>query len=472
MALSEREKGAHLLRRFGLGASEAELDYYLKNGLNGAIDSLLNYEQNTEAIELPPDVIRNKNGNLPIQRIGSWWAGRMLMTRKPLQEKMVLFWHNHFATSGDKVTNSLMMIGQNEVLRKNATGNFRTLLHEVSKDPAMLVWLDGQDNIKGRANENFARELFELFTLGVGNYTEKDIQEAARAFTGWSYVRTGKAKRASAEYLFKPKLHDEGPKTVFGKTGNLTGEDVLNHVCALPRTAEFIVSKLWTWFVYPNPSLSTLKPHIDVFVKNNLEIKPLLKSIMKSEEFYSERSVRKLVKNPVDFCLSSLRAMGVGEIIAEGIKALPQTEDEDAQVSAVVSKLGPANSVTQAMKNQGMWLLFPPDVSGWKPGEAWITSATMVERINWANRILGNSQRGSLGKYPVYSLLSADTTPMGIAQKLCSIYDAPIKGAKLVTLAKAAETAMGKDGLTQRNAGLVASAVTKLIFGSPEYQFC
>ncbi|MCX6342378.1 MAG: DUF1800 domain-containing protein, partial [Fimbriimonadales bacterium] len=370
-----------------------------------------------------------------------------------------------------KVVNSTMMIAQNEKLRAFATSKFKTLLLEVSRDPAMLVWLDGQDNIKGRANENFARELFELFTLGVGHYEEKDIQEAARAFTGWSFVRGKGSKYARAEYLFKPALHDTGLKTVLGKSGNLTGEDVIDHVCSLPRTAEFIVQKLWNWFVYPHPQPATLKPFIDGFIKSDLDIKVLLRQIMTSEEFYSERSVRMVVKNPVDFCLTTLRAMGIGETIAQGLASVPPMDDEDARQTALKSKIGIAVACSQAMKNQGMWLLFPPDVSGWKPGEAWITSATMVERINWANRILGTTGRGTLGRYPIFNLLSADTTPMGIAQKLCSIYDAPIKGRKLVLLAEAAEKAMAGEPLTQKNAPLVASTVTKLIFGTPEYQF-
>jgi hypothetical protein len=163
--------------------------------------------------------------------------------------------------------------------------------------------------------------------------------------------------------------------------------------------------------------------------------------------------------------------MGIGETIAQGLASVPPMDDEDARQTALRSKIGTAVACGQAMKNQGMWLLFPPDVSGWKPGEAWITSATMVERINWANRILGTTGRGTLGRYPIFNLLSADTTPMGIAQKLCSIYDAPIKGRKLVLLAEAAEKAMAGEPLTQKNAPLVASTVTKLIFGTPEYQF-
>lgn len=188
---TDREKGAHLLRRFGLGASEAELDYYLKDGLNGAVDRLTEYESVDEGFNINPyDLQPEKAKNLPMPILTAWWIARMIATRRPLQEKMTLFWHDHFATSASKVKASEFMLQQNETLRQYATGNYRSLLTNMSKDPAMLFWLDNQENVRGKPNENFAREVMELFTLGVGNYSEKDVQEAARAFTGWSVMRS------------------------------------------------------------------------------------------------------------------------------------------------------------------------------------------------------------------------------------------------------------------------------------------
>ena len=466
MALTDREKGAHLLRRFGLGASESELNYYMQDGLKSAVDKLLNCESIPEAYEFSWDIVQNAKDQIKPAQAVVGYAARMMMTRRPLLEKMTLFWHNHFATSAEKVTNGPLMIQQNEILRKNALGNFKTLLLEVSMDPAMLIWLDGQDNIKGRANENFAREVMELFTLGVGNYSEKDIQEAARAFTGWSFVRgRGKAEKASAEFMFKPVLHDDGYKTVLGKSGNLTGEDVIGILCANPRVATFITTKLWNWFVYPNPDPATIKPFADDFYRSGLDIKTLLRSIVTSNEFYSEKAYRRLIKNPLDFCLTTVRAMGIGESMAT--RLAPTSADEKASRA----RIAPAAGVSTAMKAQGMWLLYPPDVSGWKPGEPWITSATMVERISWANKIMGTA-KGNIGRYPIYSLLAGDPTPMGIAQKLASIYDAPFSNAKLATLAQAANQALNGQELTQQNANAVAADVLRLIFGSPEFQFC
>lgn len=465
MILAERDKVAHLLRRFGLGASEAEVNYFMQGGLKGAIDKLLNCEATPEAYDFSWEVVESDKGQIRPAQAVVGWSARMLMTRRPLLEKMTLFWHNHFATSAEKVTNGPLMIQQNEILRKNALGNFKTLLSEVSKDPAMLIWLDGQDNIKGRANENFAREVMELFTLGVGNYSEKDIQEAARAFTGWSFVRNGRnAQKSPAEFMFKPVLHDDGPKVVLGKSGNLTGEDVITILCSNQRVAEFIVGKVWNWFVYADPTPATLKPFVDDFWRSGLDIKTLLRGIMESNEFYSERAYRKLLKNPVDFCMATARAMGIGENMAS---QLAPTATDEKQSRA---RIAPAAGVSRAMKNQGLWLFYPPDVSGWKPGEAWITSATMVERIAWANKVMGTAQ-GGIARYPIYSILAGDPSPLGIATKLASIYDAPMSDAKLSKLAEAATLSLKGEALSPKNANMVASDVLRLIFGSPEFQF-
>ncbi|MBI1334937.1 MAG: DUF1800 domain-containing protein [Armatimonadetes bacterium] len=466
MALTERDKVAHLLRRFGLGASEEEVNYYMQGGLKGAIDKLLNCEQVPELYDFSWDVIQDQKGQIRPQQAVVGWSARILMTRRPLLEKMTHFWHNHFATSAEKVTNGPLMIQQNDILRRNALGNFKTLLSEVAKDPAMLIWLDGQDNIKGRANENFGREVMELFTLGVGNYTEKDIQEAARAFTGWSFVRNGRnAQKSPATFMFKPVLHDDGTKTVLGKTGDLSGDDVLGILCSKPRVAEFITNKIWNWFVYPNADPATLKPFVDDFWRSGLDIKTLIRAIVESDEFYSDRAHRKLIKNPLDFCMASARAMGVGEAMAQQLASLGQSD------TGARARLAPAAAVSASMKSQGMWLLYPPDVSGWKPGDAWISSATMVERINWANKVMGGA-KGGINRYPIYTILAGDPSPMGIATKLASMYDVAFSENKMQYLADAATKSLNGQELSQKNANTVAADVLRLIFGSPEFQFC
>jgi uncharacterized protein (DUF1800 family) len=468
MALqTERQKGAHLLRRFGLGASEAELDYYLKDGLNGAIDKLLDYDKVDEGFKYDIESLQNKNNNINPQAVGVWWTARLLVTQRPLQEKMTLFWHDHFATSGSKVNQGPMMHLQNEVLRQNATGNFKTMLMEVSKDPAMLFWLDNQYNVKGKPNENFAREVMELFTLGIGNYTEKDIQEGARAFTGWTIQRTarrdGDQPRGQAEYAFRPRLHDDGDKEFLGIKGTLTGEDVINHLCELPRTAEYLTLKLWEWFAYPNPDKDLVGRLADKFRRADLSIKELLRGIMTAPEFYSTKSLRAIYKNPVDFVIVTLRQLGIGQIVADILN-----ESNNATEANPIGRIAAAGQAYQSMKQMGMQLLYPPDVAGWDSGSAWVTTATMVERIAWADKIFGRGRFGA--RFTSYRIFERDPSAKGVAEKLVSVFDAPIPPSKMPNLIQAAEKAMG-GRLTPQNANAAAAAVGRLIFASPEFQF-
>lgn len=467
MALvTEREKGAHLLRRFGLGASEAELDYYLKDGYSGAIDLLLSYEDIDEGFGIDPNSLRGKDQrfvNMP--GAVAWWGLRLILTRRPLQERMTLFWHDHFATSASKVTGSALMLAQNELLRSHATGNFRTMLHEVSKDPAMLFWLDNQQNVRGKPNENFAREVMELFTLGIGNYTEKDVQEAARAFTGWAYLGPTAARGRQARFLFRPALHDFDEKLVLGKRGPLSGEDVLDHLCNQYRTAEYLTTKIWDWFVWPNPDAATIAPFARRFQQSGLDIKSLLKDIMRSTEFVSVKAERKIVKNPVDAVIVTMRQLGVGEQTRSLIETLRTEEDYIPRASLAA----PAAAVN-SMKSMGMWLFYPPDVAGWDIGQSWITSATMLERINWGGKLFGEGKGGRVPmRYPAYSFFESDPTPRGIVRKLLSIFDAPLSGPRIAILEAAAAKEMGS-GLTARNAGKVAATVTRLMFAAPEFQ--
>lgn len=470
MALqTERQKGAHLLRRFGLGASEAELDYYLKDGLNGAVEMLLDYDKVDENFNYDIEELRRKNkNNIPPQGVGVWWTARLLVTQRPLQEKLTLFWHDHFATSASKVTQGPMMYLQNEILRQNATGSFKTLLMEVSKDPAMLFWLDNQYNIKGKPNENFAREVMELFTLGIGNYTEHDIQEGARAFTGWTIRRRprkdGDEDRPQTEYAFNPRQHDDGEKEFLGATGNFNGDDVINHLCEMPRTAEYITTKLWEWFVYPNPDKDLVGRLADKFRRADLSIKELLRAMMTTPEFYSNKAERAIYKNPVDFVIVTLRQLGIGQIVAEIINDAANAP-EDANP---LGRLAAAAQSYQSMKQMGMQLLYPPDVAGWDSGPAWVTTATMVERIAWADKIFGRGRFGA--RFTSYRLFEKDPSPKGVAEKLVSIFDAPLPASKMPKLIEAALKAMG-GRLTPQNANATAAAVARLIFASPEFQF-
>ncbi len=467
----DRDKVTHLLRRFGLGASEDEVNFYLEGGYDAAVDRLADYESAEEGFDVQIEDL--EQGVLQVVRmpaVVNWWTLRMLMTRRPMQEKMTLFWHDHFATSASKVKFPMLMYAQNQILRKNATGNFRTLLSATSKDPAMLLWLDNQENSAGHANENFAREVMELFTLGIGHYTEKDVQEGARAFTGWTFQRgagkgkIGKVKKqAGATFSFTSRKHDSGNKTFLGNSGPLDGDDILNILCDQARTAEYITGKVWSWFVYPNPEIATIKRFADIFRAHNLEIKPLLKAIMRSPEFVSDRAVASEFKCPVDICVSTLRQLGIGETVGEAVRG--------AGKNVVRSEIVPAVLASDSMKKLGMSLMYPPDVSGWDGGAKWISSATLLQRIAWAERLFGKGkgQRSPM-RYATFQLFTKDPTPSGVVQKLLSVFDVRVKPEKADSLTGAAAKACG-GRLTEANADATASAVCRLLFTSPEFQF-
>lgn len=303
----------------------------------------------------------------------------------------------------------------------------------------------------------------ELFTLGIGHYTEKDIQESARAYTGWSVG--GKPgpkddpKNLGRQFVYRPRLHDDGTKTFFGKSGEFTGDDILDMLCKMPRTAEFIAGKVWTFFAYPNPEPAVLQRISHEFKQSGLDIKTLILAIMESPEFYSEKAERAIYKNPVEFTVATARQLGLGSIMSDNMKAQ----------GFVRGQLAPIIQVGQSMKGMGMQLFYPPDVAGWDQGQSWITTATMVERIGWADRLFGG-QRVVLRIDP-FSIFKDDPTPRGVATTLVSVFDAPIAEDKLEKLVAAAEKATeGK--LTQANAGEAARAVARLIFATPEFQFC
>lgn len=468
--ITDRDRTAHLLRRFGFGASETEIDFYAEGGWEKAVDRLLNYTAIEEPFSLPLEAFAVNQNALRPQSLQAWWMAKMLATQRPLQEKMTLFWHDHFATSAQKVTNALLMHEQNETFRTHATGSFKDLLTEASKDPAMIVWLDNQYNVKGKPNENFAREVMELFTLGIGNYTEKDIQEAARAFTGWSFRgadRRQLSRNRTSEFFFNARQFDSGEKAVLGSKGPFTGEDVLNLLCDEPQTARYLTTKIWEWFAYKDPEPGLIDRLAGEFKRSGLHIGTLLRAIMTSKEFYSERAERAVYKTPIDFTVSTLRQLGLGQRIL-ALKA-----GGDGMVPR--NQLGPIAAVLNASKSMGMDIIYPPDVAGWEGGSAWITSATMIERVKWADRLFGTLPTGPgrqvpQVRFPASALFSPSTSPEELATRLISIFDAPIAASKWQALVEAARKA--SDGrITSQNVNRTAAAVCRLIFGAPEFQF-
>ena len=471
---TETEKVAHLLRRFGLGASEAEIDFYGQGGYAAAVDRLLNFESRPDTVEYTEEFLKDAQGRTPPNPRQAQVAtyAYFLTTNRPLEAKMFLFWHDHFATSAQKVSNGPTMFKHFHALRGAATGNFYDMLVTISKDPAMLHWLDNHLNLKGRANENFAREVMELFTLGVGNYTEKDNQEAARAFTGWTYgFQRGQrvipareeVPRPNSVFVFDAANHDDANKTFFGKTGNWNGDDILRMLCEMPRTAFYITEKMWEWFAYPKPAKALVEKHAAVFQRSGLEIKALLKSIMLDPEFVSDRADRAILKNPIDFCVSMMRQLGVGAALApqlHGYVASEGTAGRRMLVSAFRAMQG-----TQSM---GMLLLQPPDVAGWPTQEQWISTSTMVERMTFGPELFMNGRQPT--QIPAFNLVASNPSAAGVVNALCSLFDVSLPTAKKqVILDAVAEKSGGT--VTRQNANQVAADAMKLICSTPEFQF-
>jgi uncharacterized protein (DUF1800 family) len=344
---------AHLLRRAGFGASPDELSSYQKLGVGGAIDQLLNYQNIDDSI-LPsqPNITMGIEKQSSGQEVGAliwWWVDRMTKTPRPLEEKMTLFWHNHFATAIYKVRSPYLMFKQNQLLRSNAMGNFKDLLMGVTEDPAMLIWLDGARNRKGAANENYGREIMEVFTTGRGFYTEDDVKAAARAFTGYTLDKNGNTK-------FNPKLHDDGTKTFLGQTGNLGPEDIVSILANHPATARAISTELFQYLAYYNPSTDVIDRLAQVFTSTNGNIKAVVEAILKSNEFISQQAYLEQVKSPVDYVVTALRSLGA-----------------TAKPAAAIATLN----------NMGQLPFDPPSVFGWPDGITWINTSTILDRINF-----------------------------------------------------------------------------------------
>ncbi len=370
----------HLLNRAGFGGTQEEVERLHRRGLDGMVEWLVDYESRPDVVgafeSRPPEhrlggrefrklsqderrklrqMYRRKD-RARFQRLRVWCIERMLRSRRPLEEKLTLFWHGHFTTSYRDVRSSYLLARQDALLRDCASGNFGELLHAISKDPAMLDYLDNNQNRKGKPNENYAREVMELFALGVGNYDESDIKEAARAFTGWTF------NRRSGQFLANRGRHDFGTKTVFGKSGQFDGGDVCDLLLAHEACAPYIAGKLFSWFAYANPEPEIVAELGAVLRSCRYELKPLLRTMFKSRAFYSKRALATHVKSPIELIVSTVRMLGMnpppGELVLYGAARI------------------------------GQELMAPPNVKGWEGGFAWITTATLLERNNLCGALL------------------------------------------------------------------------------------
>tara|TARA_Y100000588_G_C14277188_1_gene934939 strand:+ start:924 stop:2327 length:1404 start_codon:yes stop_codon:yes gene_type:complete len=392
MATQDIELLAHLMRRAGFGATKDELDDLAKNSYESVVDNLL---ENIVPVTMPDDLIRRYHVDQSELRIqgaaAANWLYKMISTNSPISEKMALFWHSLFATGERKVNNMKTMVNQIDMFRENGLGNFKTLLVKLSKDPAMLYWLDNNENHKDAVNENYGRELLELFSMGIGNYTEEDVKECARAFTGWTVqaaeymtLRSTKASiwpygRVAFQFEYRPDDHDGSSKTFLGETGNFNGEDIIDIIVAHPATAKFVAWRLFLFFVSDDvDELGELliEELALVYMDSGFEIRDMMKHLFMSNYFKSAHARFAKVKSPVELVAGILK-------ITRQFNA-PKREIWDASV---------------AIEYMGQELLNPPSVEGWHEGTEWIDSGTMVERVNFGSLHMSDMTHPGIRNY-------------------------------------------------------------------------
>jgi uncharacterized protein (DUF1800 family) len=341
------------------------VDVYAALGFESSVERLVNFERvDDRECEAAVAELRRSNpeaGRPERPQIGNpalevaVWLTRMRLTKRPLQEKMTLFWHGHFTSSILEVKSAHLMRQQNELYRRNAlTPSLRDFTRSVARDPAMLIYLDNNTNRKGKPNENWARELMELFTLGIGNYTETDVKEAARAFTGWTVTRQG-------EFAFNRRQHDTGRKTVLGVTGNLDGDDVIDVIFSQPGHGKHMARELFRFFVHDSPDEASVSRLADVYVKSGFSIRELVRQILLSPEFKSDQAYMAQIKSPIEYTVGALRALST---------RLPDLRGWLA--------------IGAALKVMGQQLYAPPNVGGWPSNKGWINGTTFYARANLA----------------------------------------------------------------------------------------
>ncbi|MEI6082866.1 MAG: DUF1800 domain-containing protein [Verrucomicrobiota bacterium] len=458
---------AHLLNRTGFGPLPAEIERAVAAGLTKTVDGLLSPENEGSQFPMPvmPEVAEfprrelaalspeerkkkmeeiqraNREG---VEAVRAWWIGRMWRSQWPLREKLVLFWHGHFTSSVMDVKVPRLMFNQNAFFRKNCLGDFRTLLVGISQDPAMLRYLDNNTNRREHPNENYARELMELFSMGIGNYTEDDVKAAARAFTGWT--------SEGEDFVFNERAHDGNVKTFLNETGRFDGTDIIDIILLQPCTARFMATKLLNYFVTDHPAPAAVEAVAAMLRSNGYQFKPVLRAIFTSDYFYSTTAYRSQIKSPAQLVVGSVRLLDI---------AL----DERA--------LG------IAMRGLGQDLLAPPNVKGWDGGETWINTTTLLMRYNYAGFLLSGdvpdavpqkarARLNRLGKPKnklalLYPPEVVDNAPKLVDALIARLLQTKLDAKARQWLLEQAETAR----LSERPV-----RVAHLIMSMPDYQLC
>lgn len=462
-------KAYHLMNRAGFGGTPAEIDKVCSMGPAGALEWLFDFpdacadEQsktdvpNLSAIEeYPADFnavrkllvgkteeekkeIRQKlqqANRQAVQATGNWWLKRMAYGPYPLQEKLTLFWHGHFTTSAKDEKSALAIWNQNELHRRMAAGNFGDYVRAISRDPAMLDYLNNSQNRKAHPNENYARELMELFTLGIGNYTEDDIKEAARAFTGWAHD--------GDDYVFRRYDHDNGEKTFMGITGPFNGDDVIEVILRRPVCANYIAGRLYKFFVSEELPDDLNLALGDLLRENNYEMRPLLRTLFASKAFYQPSVIGSQIKSPVQLVIGTIRQMGL---------EMPRER-----------------AINGALNQMGQVPLFPPNVKGWPGGRLWINTSTLFVRYNTAVTLVGGGQFAGAGNRrrqaagPGGNFRSTGGTPEQVVdQWLNRLIGRPIEAEKRQVLIDSMDGRANEESVKM---------MVQLLVSMPDYQLC
>jgi len=461
-------KAAHLLNRAGFGGTRQEIEETTQLGPTDAVDKLLDFP-NASADEMSQEDVPDLSGieGLPknfrelkklldgkseqerqalrqkfmqanrqaLDAQAAWWLKRMAYGPHPLQEKLTLFWHGHFTTSAKDERSALLIWKQNETLRRYAAGNFRQFVQQISRDPAMLDYLNNSQNRKQQPNENYARELMELFTLGIGNYTERDIKEAARAFTGWAHN--------GEDYVFRKFDHDEGEKTFFNKRGNFNGDDVIDIILLQQRCGQYIGRKIFSHLAYESLEPGLEESLGNVLRENKYDLRPLLRTILTSKAFYSPQAIGAQIKSPIQLTIGTIRMLEL--------------------------EMPPTRMLMGALNQMGQMPYFPPNVKGWPGGRAWINTSTLFVRYNTAVWLAGGEVPINSGRPFAEVVMNArarrfdpvETTEAepAVDEWVQRLIQRPIEPAKRQVLINA----MKEQSLRE---------MIQLIVSMPEYQLC
>jgi uncharacterized protein (DUF1800 family) len=446
-------KAGHLLRRTGFGPLPEEVAAAVSAGPDRAVDALFTFPHEPappaafEEIRAAEDRVdgalmdlrRATRGRINLAEhpeiraliqeadkahfrgilaLTAWWLDRMARSPAPLQEKLTLFWHGHFTSSMGDVHDTIAMYRQNQLFRRFAAGNFTRLLDGVARDPAMLRYLNNNENRKGHPNENWARELMELFTMGIGHYTEADVRESARAWTGWT-LRNGGTYEGRRTFAFMPQIHDGGVKTFLGQTGAWDGTDIMRIILANPATPQWIAGKLARWFVGPQADPELVGSLAGFLRVNDYELEPVLRTLFRSRAFYRPEVMHTMIKSPAEFAVGAVRHLGIA---------------------------GPDwIRISYAMIAMGQHLFFPPNVAGWRGGPAWMNAGTVFARTD----LVAALASGRFGAPDLRAFASADAA----AARLVG----PLPPARRSALARVA-------------GGRTAPVTAHLVMSLPEYQ--